>query len=236
MMPIGTEDHLILDIFDVEGGNVHEWMAQGSCMTEQNLEVSVPTAYHVDSYSDDGEPFTPPAHAEWEKELQAQGLKPRDVNPWYGVFRDVYKGSVDGPFTATFRAKDSGMPDVRIHMRASGSGELYTCTVPTLRQCWSNALQIEDHSLVESFRMPKVVIRREGERLRSRFVTLWEPFRDTEFVDSITDLAGENSEVVAVEILTTGGDEVQLFYAPEPSQQYDIGDDFSIQGLSLIHI
>ena len=230
LMPIGTEDHLILDIFDAEGGNVHEWMAQGSCMTEQNLEVSVPTVYHVDSYSDDGEPFTPPAHAEWEKELQAQGLKPRDVNPWYGVFRDVYKGSVDGPFTATFRAKEGGMPDVRIHMNASGSGELYTCTVPTLRQCWSNALQIEDHSIVESFRMPKVVIRREGERLRSRFVTLWEPFRDAEFVASITDLAGEKSEVVAVEILTTDGNEVQLFYAPEPSRQYDIGDDFSIQG------
>jgi len=26
----------------------------------------------------------------WEVALHAQGLKPRDVNPWYGVFRDVH--------------------------------------------------------------------------------------------------------------------------------------------------
>jgi hypothetical protein len=229
-IPIGEADNLVLDIFDVEGGSIHEWMAQGSCMAEQSLEVSVPTVYHADSYADDGEPFTPPAHAEWEKELLAQGLKPKDVNPWYGVFRDVHMGSVEEPFTATFRAEDGRMPDVRMHMIDSGKGDLYTCTVPTLRQCWSNALQIEDHSLVEKFRMPKVVIRREGEHLRSRFVTLWEPIRDAEAVDSVTGLTPENSGVVAVEILTTKGNEVQLFYTPDPSVCHDVGDGVSVQG------
>ncbi len=230
LIPIGEMDNLVLDIFDVEGGSIHEWMAQGSCMVEQALDVPVPTRYHADSYADDGVPFTPPAHREWEKQLHAQGLKPRDVNPWYGVFRNVHKGRVEGPFTATFRAENPDMPDVRLHMLLPTDGDLYTCTVPTLRQCWSNALQIEDHSLVEKFRMPKLVIRREGESLRSRFVGLWEPARGSMVVKEVKNLAPGHSELVAVEIRTTGGHTVQLFYSSDPSKRHEISNGMEFQG------
>ncbi len=230
LIPIGEMDNLVLDIFDVEGGSIHEWMAQGSCMVEQALDVPVPTRYHADSYADDEVPFTPPAHREWEKQLHAQGLKPRDVNPWYGVFRNVHKGRVEGPFTATFRAENPDMPDVRLHMLLPTDGDLYTCTVPTLRQCWSNALQIEDHSLVEKFRMPKLVIRREGENLRSRFVGLWEPARGSMVVKEVKNLAPGHPELVAVEIRTIGGHTVQLFYSSDPSKCHQISNGMAFQG------
>jgi len=229
LVPAGANDNLILDIFEVAGGSTHEWMAQGSCMAEQRLESSVPTAFYAESYADDGNPFEPPAHAEWEKELLAQGLKPKDVNPWYGVFRDVHKGSFSGPFSAIFKAEDDQIPDVRLHMLEPGDGDLYTATVPTLRQCWSNALQIEDHSLVEQFRMPKLIVRREGENLRSRFTALWEPVRNNQAVDAEVKIIVSEQDVLAVQV-TTGKQEVELFYSPDPSGFRDVGNGMGFEG------
>ncbi len=226
LIPVGEMDNVVVDIFEVEGGDIHEWMAQGSCSTDQTLNVSVPTQFFAESYADDEKPFTPPAHSEWEKELHAQGQRPMDVNPWYGVFRDVYQGKVEGPFTAVFEAIDREMSDVRLHMLEPAVGDLYTCTVPTLRRCWQKALGDEDHSLAENFRMPKLVLRREGENLRSRFVALWEPMRGTDVVAEVTHLTPDHPGVVALEIRTAtaeGEQTVQVFYSSDPSRRYAIG-------------
>ena len=230
LAPVGEQDHVVVDIFDVAGGRIHEWMAQGNCMNDQTLEVSVPTAYHADSYADGGKPFTPPAHREWEDELHAQGLKPRDVNPWYGVFRDVHKGRMTGPFTAMFRSVDRDLPDVRFHMVAPADGDLYTCTVPSLRKCWRNELQEEDHSLVEKFRMPKLVVRREGEDLCSRFVAVWEPMRGRDVVSGVRDLAPGKADVTALAIRATGDETVRVFYSTDAKIRHLIDDHTTFQG------
>ncbi len=228
-------DILVVDIFEVDGGEVHEWMAQGSCSTDQTLRVSVPTQFFAESYADDGKPFTPPAHSEWEKDLHARELKPQQVNPWYGVFRDVHKGTVEGPFSAVFEAIDRDMSDVRLHVLEPADGDLYTCTVPTLRPCWQKALGDEDHSLAENFRMPKMVLRREGEDLRSRFVALWEPTRGTDVVTDVTHLTLDHPGVVALEIrtATAAGDQTfQVFYSYDPAKSQAI-ETVEVQGRYL---
>ncbi len=218
--PLGETDNLVLDIFEVEGGNTHEWMAQGNCINGQTLEVSVPTEYDADSYADDGVPFTPPAHREWEKQLQAQGLTSQDVSPWYGVFRDVHKGKIQAPFTAVFRSVNRNLPDLRLHLLEPTDADLYTCTVPGLKQ-GRNAKKSEnwDHSLVEKYRMPKLVVRRDGVRLHSRFVALWEPTRGTDLTARVENLAPGHPDFVALEIHTAGqGETIRTFYSADPSQ------------------
>jgi hypothetical protein len=199
-------------------------------MNDQELEVSIPVEPYAESYADDGKPFTPPAHREWEKQLHAQGLKPGDVDPWYGVFRDVRRGEIAGPFQAVFRSTDRSLPDVRAHVLEPSDGDLYVCTVPTLRKCWSNALQVEDHSLVESFRMPKMVLRRDGEDLKSRFVVLWEPHRGTEWVGEVRDLAPESEGLVGIEVRMSDGGTVQMYYASDLSTACSTGDGVEFQG------
>ena len=233
LVPVGETDHLVLDVFEVAGGSTHEWMAQGNCMNDQNLEVSIPVEPYADSYADDGKVFTPPAHREWEKQLHTQGLNPTDVNPWYGVFRDVQRGEVEGPFHATFRSIDRGLPDVRAHFLEPADGDLYTCTVPSLRKCWSNALQVEDHALVETFRMPKIVLRRDGIDLDSRFVVLWEPNRGTELVDQVRNLAPGVEGLVAIDVQIAeeaGGGAIQIYYAADPSRIHSTDDGIEFQG------
>ena len=233
LIPVGDSDNLVLDVFEVAGGRTHEWMAHGSCSTHQTLNVSVPVAYHSESYADDGKPFVSPNHSDWEMELHQQGLRPMEVNPWYGVFRDVHKGKPEGTFTGVFEAADGDMPDVRVHLLEHGGGDLYTCTVPTIRQCWSPALGDEDHSLVERHRMPKLVVRRDGEDLRSRFVALWEPIRGSDVVAGTEDLAPGHPEVVVREIRTTpesGGERIRVFYSSDSSRRQEVGEGMAFQG------
>ena len=131
LIPVGEDDNLVLDIFEVAGGHVHEWMAQGNCMVDGDLEVSVPTAYFAESYADDGKPFTPPATNEYTKLRKKQGLHPHwlgpdEKDPWYGVFRNVHKGKMDGPMVARFTyeleggARSASAPD-----RSEGRGRVH---------------------------------------------------------------------------------------------------------------
>ncbi len=230
--PLGETDNLILDIFEVEGGNTHEWMAQGNCINDQTLEVSIPTEHYADSYADDGKPFTPPAHREWEKQLQAQGLTPQDVSPWYGVFRDVHKGKIQAPFIATFRSVNRDLPDLRLHLLEPTDADLYTCTVPSLKQ-GRDAKKAEnwDHSIVEKYRMPKLVVRRDGAQAHSRFVALWEPTHGTDLTARVENLAPSDPDLVALKICTAGqGETIRILYSSNPAQRKHLEDNTEFQG------
>ena len=54
---------------------------QLQAMADQTLELSIPTQSFADSYADDGKPFTPPNHRQWEKQLFRQGLKTTLIMP-----------------------------------------------------------------------------------------------------------------------------------------------------------
>ncbi len=239
LVPLGKHDNLVVDIFDVAGGGTHEWMAQGSCMTDQSLEVSVSTQFFADTYADDGKPFTPPAAAEYIEQRIAEGkhphhLEPGEADPWYGVFRDVQKGTVTGPFVATFTTDDGSIRPLRVHFLQPREADLYTCTVPSLRRCWNPAINGEDHSLVEKFRMPKLVLRRDGENLHSRFVAVWEPQREEErVVEDITDLAADSDNLVALRIRGTSGaefDDVTVLYTLDPTTEESLAEDIQLRG------
>ncbi|MSS70246.1 MAG: hypothetical protein EXS64_02030 [Candidatus Latescibacteria bacterium] len=233
LVPTGGREQVVLDIFEVAGGNTHEWMAHGACSSDRTLEVSVPTHFHAESYADDGQPFTPQAHSEWEKELNAQGLQPWRVDPWYGVFRGVHRGQVEGPFTATFRPVDRSLPEVRLHLVAPTDGELYTCTIPSIRRCWQKARRGEDASLVERFRTPKLIFRRDGERLRSRFVALWEPMQGGEGGAEVERLTQDDHDGVGLEVRWVSAGvarSVRVFYAPDLSGRRAFGRTVDLQG------
>ncbi|MDP6777750.1 MAG: heparinase II/III family protein [Candidatus Latescibacteria bacterium] len=214
LLPVDQDDALVLDIFDVEGGDVHEWMAQGSCMVDGTLEVSVPTEFHGESYAHDKEPFEPPRDAVYRKARRDRGihphrLEPGEPDPWYGVFRNVYEGEMAGSMTARFGYDTPEVAALRLHVLSPDRAQVYTCTVPSLRKVWSKAAGREEHEQVEQFRMPKLILRREGSDLHSRFVVLWEPTRNGVATHRVRSLAEPEADGVAVEIETDG---------PEPAR------------------
>ena len=240
LLPLGERENLVLDIFDVQGGGIHEWMAQGSCMVDGALTISVPTESFAESYAADGLPFEPPDSARYAKEREAQkknawNLGPHEANPWYGVFRKMHRGRMDGPMEALFTYEQAGHPSLRLHMLQPAEADVYTCTVPSLRRCYSKATRREEHSLVEKYRMPKLIVRRDGKGLTSRFVALWAPVRKREerTVASVRNLAPQDGEFLAYEIKTTalaGDRKVRVYYSPDPERRFATSDGAEFQG------
>lgn len=203
LIPIGQQGNLVVDIFEVEGGNVHEWMAHGSGVIEQTLAVNVPLQFYGQSYADDHLPFEPPAHSEYMKQRTEGGLSPwhlelGEPDPWYGVIRDVYAGQIAGPFQAVLSAQEANYADIRLHILEPTEGRVFTATAPSCRRGAA-----DDITLVEKNRMPKLIIRRDGQDLRSRFVVLWEPQRDKPIVESVSTLASSDAGLSAIRIVTT---------------------------------
>ena len=239
LLPVGGGDNLVLDVFEVTGGSTHEWMGQGNCMVEGTLSVSVPTSPHAESYAADGKFFTPPAHSEYlrqrrEKGLNAWWLEPGEDDPWYGVFRDVRKGRAESGLTARFGYQPEDYPELRLHLLSPAEADVYICTVPSLRRTWSKALRREEHEQVEQYRMPKLIVRRDGPApLSSRFTALWEPMRDNELVASFRDLAPGASGPVALEIRThaaVGGESIRVLYVPDPTVRLSLADGTELEG------
>ena len=204
LVPLSESESVVVDIFTVQGGSTHEWMAQGSAMHDQRLELSALTEYFAESYADDGRPFEPPAHNEYTKLRVEQGLPPSrlaegEPDPWYGVFRNVRRGRVEAPMLATFSTAGDALPPLHLHLLQPRDADVYTCTVPSLRRCWSEATGGEDHRLVEQFRMPKLIVRRDGTDLHSRFVAVWEPTRGERALAQVSDLAPDRPDIVPQE-------------------------------------
>ena len=229
LVPLG-DDNVVVDVFTVEGGSVHEWMAQGSCMFEQSMELSIPLSEHGESYADDKKPFTPPAFNEYVKSRRAAGkhpyrLEPGEKDPWYGVFRDVRRADVKGPLTGNFYSRGKSQHDLRFHILFPSEGTAYACTVPSLRRCWSQKLRKEIHADVEKYRMPKIVIRRDGQNLRSRFVTVWEPIRNKPILSDVRSLTEGDKGPVVVQLKSKEHDwKATIHYSDGDRVQQTVGD------------
>lgn len=234
LIPIGEQDNLVVDIFDVEGGHVHEWMAHGSGVIEQALTVNVPLQFYGESYADDRLPFEPPAHSDYMKQRSERGLNawrlaPGEVDPWYGVFRNVHVGEIEGPFEAMLAAADEGYADVRLHVLAPTDGRVFTATAPSCRRGAADNM-----SLVEKNRMPKLIIRRDGRDLRSRFVVLWEPQRGKPVVQSVSSLPTSNPALTAIRIIA--GDPrktITIFHSRDPAARHTV-DGFVFAGRTAV--
>ena len=219
LIPV-ADDNLVLDLFEVQGGRTHEWMAHGCGSIDQTLSVSQPLDFFGDSYADDGKPFLPPDHNQYVKERIAQGL-PKwnldadELDPWYGVFRDVRRGTITGPFEAEFASDGSALADVRLHVLEPTDGQVFAATVPGCRRGAAN-----DMALVEKVRMPKLILRRDGQSLSSRFVVLWEPVRGRRLVKRVSTISTSDAALTGVQIETADPKigTFRVFHASDPSK------------------
>jgi hypothetical protein len=118
-------------------------------------------------------------------------------------------------------------------MVAPREADVYACTTPSLRRCWSDAMRAEDHSMVERYRTPKLVVRRDGSDLRSRFVAIWEPIGGYDVVARVKDLSPGDGGSAALEIRTSsaaGGKRILVAYSNDPTQRTEVDGVMSVQG------
>lgn len=194
-LPLTFGKTAVVDIFEVKGGKRHDWLAQGCADYPQNISSSLKKGTGVDNLSDDGK------RVDASQPLTGRGGK----SPHYGAIRNLTRYDDGGEYWnvtvtpgklspdipgiapraaaalphAGFRLHWTGMRDTQVYIGEAPRHRFYMekDNAATQRQCWTTNL------------MPKIVVRREGEVLDSRFVALWEPFPEKPWIERVESFA-----------------------------------------------
>ncbi|MDA0746747.1 MAG: heparinase II/III family protein, partial [bacterium] len=183
LVDAGGGAYYVVDVFRVTGGSKHDWLLHGSADADMDAEVSVPLSDNVEHMISDVSVRFP------QHERDPGEAEGRNVN--YAFVQNVAQGQVEDSLTVLFRLKD-GSAGVRSHLADVSGAQVFLGDSPSLRR------SEENETLLDKYRMPVVVVRREGEPpLESRFTAVHEPFGDTRFIEavSVVPVPGEEGAV-----------------------------------------
>lgn len=164
----GGEDHYVVDVFRVRGGDQRDWVMHGSADVDMRTEANVP----LQNYGENLLPGVKVRFPEHERDRGDAEGRNIALAFFQNVLHDEYAENV----RVTFQGYDAVA--VRIHLVGLADSELFVGDAPSVRRA------DEDEPLLDQFRMPMLMVRQKG-RSPSRFMAVHEPFRDKAFIDSV---------------------------------------------------
>ena len=167
LVNVGEEDHYVVDLFRVRGGDQRDWVMHGSADVDMRTEVSVPLQHY-------GENLLPGVKVRFPEHERDQG-DAEGRNVALAFFQNVLHSDAVQDARVTFHGDDVA---VRIHLVGMKDSELFVGDAPSVRRA------DEDETLIDRFRMPMLMVRQKGQ-LPSRFMAVHEPFRNEAFIDSV---------------------------------------------------
>jgi hypothetical protein len=245
-------ENLFLDIFEVEGGSRHEWMANSCADYTQNAQISIEPYKKFDNLDEYGNALIPEKVKKLGSSVDKHlpNDKPGEKSQYYGAFRNVKVCRNNAPWNATItpafpdgedflgaggRAKSKTFkPGLRINWVAPTDGEVMLCDAP--RHRYFKELTFLEDAMANWNKnvMPKVIVRRNGEALNSTFVALWEPFKENTFVDSYEKINGINdSQGIGVNIQAKNT-KIKAFYRKNENADIITSGNISIDGEFLV--
>ena len=167
LVNVGGEDHYVVDLFRVRGGDQRDWVMHGSADVDMRTETNVPLQHY-------GENLLPGVKVRFPEHERDQGdAEGRNVS--LAFFQNVLHSDRVQDARVTFHGDDVA---VRIHLVGLKDSELFVGDAPSVRRA------DEDEPLLDQFRMPMLMVRQKG-RSPSRFMAVHEPFRNKAFIDSV---------------------------------------------------
>ena len=167
MVNAGPGRDYIIDRFDVEGGNDHDWFLHGMCEQEGTLETSIAIDHAILT-------LVP----EWggkNMPLQQVDTDPKRFHP-YVYMRDVKSGSAsEKPWTATWRY--DGGAGLRVHNLSQAGTQAFRFRSPSVRPA------AEDGNKLDDFLHNGIMQRHSGNT--STFISIHEPFRNEPWIESV---------------------------------------------------
>ena len=232
LIPISTNRNAVLDIFEVSGGDRHEWMANGCADHDQSVASDLAQGMALDNLSPDGVALTEPCPRGWGVHQRDQYGSP---SAYYGSFRNATVSDLKTPWQVTMQAgpparadalpkddrakSNAAKPGLRLHWLSPLDGKAILCEAPRNRYVKEIHNKGEASQAWARDRMPKVVVRRTGQALSSTFVALWEPFHDHPFLDEVVPLADLVGEGWGVEVKAGTARCAVLYQPPESHGQ-----------------
>lgn len=226
LVPFAEGRNAVVDIFEVNGGSVHEWMANGSADYRQEQSPSFPTSPR-ESLAADGVSITDPTLPTLKRDVH--GTESR----FYGAFRNVRSARCDVPLRVTFTASSVMHPEIAerftpaekaprlaLHWVSPTDAEMMLCEAP------ANRFPKEANAHAEAARqwserlMKKVIVRRTGGSA-SRFCAVWEPYSGAPFLTGVTPHMLENGSALT---MSDGNTSCTILYrAPEAAGMSSAG-------------
>ncbi|MDE2953610.1 MAG: heparinase II/III family protein, partial [Gemmatimonadota bacterium] len=167
LVNVGGEDHYVVDLFRVRGGDQRDWVMHGSADVDMRTETNVPLQHY-------GENLLPGVKVRFPEHERDQG-DAEGGNVSFAFFQNVLHSDRVQDARVTFHGDDVA---VRIHLVGLKDSKLFVGDAPSVRRA------DEDEPLLDQFRMPMLMVRQKG-RSPSRFMAVHEPFRNKAFIDSV---------------------------------------------------
>jgi hypothetical protein len=213
-----AQTRYVVDLFQVAGGSVHDWILHGSADEEQELELetvdgnSLPMKCQA-TLVPEGVAF------EELKEQGSYGLIWKDH--WaYGHFKDLEYVKTSVPLRVNFRYKDSLGLQTWIPARTER-------TIYKTRS-WAVRGANEDQGVLDDHLRVGVVVRSEAEK--SMFVAVHVPYKGAPGVTSVSDLSNGDS-VRILKISHEAGFDYIVYSHDESTKRVSIeGKPFVVKG------
>ena len=184
LVEAGAGEVYVVDLFRVVGGSQHDWVMHGSADRDGRAVVSVP----LDFYGEHLLPGVEVRYPENERDRGDAGGR----NPGYAFFQNVSRAEVTDGVTVTFTVSESPV-GIRTHLPALGGAEVFSGDAPSVRRAEEN------DALLDRYRMPIFLVRREGPApLSSCFAAVHEPYEGAPFLKEVSVEAVEGGEDAVV--------------------------------------
>jgi hypothetical protein len=195
-IPFKNERTAILDIFEVKGGQCHDWICNGSADYGQIVKTSLRNPEKIDVMDQDVSSFQFEEHIDKEKvKMTGYAQLPMDtedkISRYYGAYYDILRYPMDETCNMTFeRDYTADMTGIPTHIRNQKENPGLSVILFSDSPCQISignaprnryARELEHHAQAletwDKRLMKKVIVRKEGKDLESMFCALWEPYK-----------------------------------------------------------
>ena len=176
MVHVAEGRDYVIDRFDVEGGNTHDWFLHGMCEEEGKMETSISIETKIKTLVPDWGGINIPKN-QYDSDIEGKRIHA------YSYLKNIKNGKTSKPWTATWRYKKSGL---RTHNFPPEGSEIFTFSSPSVRLAGENDNKLDD------FMRLGFMQRHTGGK--SSFVSVHEPFNDKPWLESV-ELDGDTYRV-----------------------------------------
>jgi hypothetical protein len=185
----------VVDVFRVQGGSQHDWLVHGSADHDQQLDCSLV----LEKLEDNLLPSEYNGPLPWVG-ASGQGFRTviDGVHVLYGLLGDLRRAPGDATWSATFSYTEPGIPALRTTVLGQSGTTVYAATLPSIRRAQ------ESNAEVLNYRMPTLMVRREGPELQSVFAAVHEPYNGAPQLTSVEPLQLREGSAGAIGVVCRG--------------------------------
>jgi hypothetical protein len=185
----------LVDVFRVKGGSKHDWLVHGSADQDQQLDCSLA----LEKLDGNLLPAEFDGPLPWVGS-SGQGFRTviDGVHVLYGLLGDLRRAPGDATWSATFSYTEPDMPALRTTVLGQPGTTVYAATLPSIRRAR------ESNAEVLKYRMPALLVRREGPELQSVFAAVHEPYQGDPQITSVEPLELREGAAGAIGVVCRG--------------------------------